>query len=189
VKRAALAALFALAASIARAQAPTETPAPEPTPAPTQTPAAAPALAPAPVAVPAPGAAIDVEAAKRAVRIADLELAKAVADRSLQSFVAQVDDDAIFFGKGVARGKNAVSKAWLPFFTDRNLFLKWYPTQVEISASGDLAYSIGEYERTSKDAAGYPASVTGNYVSIWRKQSDGRWKIVLDIGTPGTPKP
>ena len=132
---------------------------------------------------------IDVESTKRAIRIADLELAKAVADRSLQTFVSLVDDDAIFFGKGVARGKNAVSKAWLPFFTDRTLFLKWYPTDVEISSSGDLGYSIGEYERIGKDASGNPATVTGNYVSIWRKQRDGRWKIVLDIGTPGTPKP
>ena len=133
--------------------------------------------------------AIDVESTKRAIRIADLELAKAVADRSLKSFVALVDDDAIFFGKEVSRGKNAVSKAWLPFFTDRTLFLKWYPTDVEISSSGDLGYSIGEYERIGKDASGNPATVTGNYVSIWRKQRDGRWKIVLDIGTPGTPKP
>jgi len=132
---------------------------------------------------------VDLESAKRAIRIADLELAKAVTDRSLQSFVAYVDDDAIFFGKDVARGKNAVSKAWLPFFTDRSLFLKWHPTQVEISSSGDLGYSIGEYERIGKDASGYPATATGNYVSIWRKQSDGRWKVVLDIGTPGTPKP
>ena len=132
---------------------------------------------------------IDLEATKRALRIADLELAKAVADRSLQTFVSLVDDDAVFFGKGVARGKNAVSKAWLPFFTDRTLFLKWYPTQAEVSASGDLGYTIGEYERIGKDASGNPATVTGNYVSIWRKQRDGRWKIVLDIGTPGTPKP
>jgi ketosteroid isomerase-like protein len=132
---------------------------------------------------------IDLESAKRAIRIADLEHAKAVADRSLQSFVALVDDDAIFFGKDVARGKNAVSKAWLPYFTDRALFLKWHPTQVEISSSGDLGYSIGEYERIGKDASGNPATVIGNYVSIWRKQPDGRWKVVLDIGTPGTPKP
>jgi ketosteroid isomerase-like protein len=132
---------------------------------------------------------IDLESAKRAIRIADLELAKAVTDRSLQSFVALLDDDAIFFGTDVARGKNAVSKAWLPYFTDRALFLKWHPTQVEISSSGDLGYSIGEYERIGKDASGNPAIVTGNYVSIWRKQPDGRWKVVLNIGTPGTPKP
>ena len=131
----------------------------------------------------------ELESAKRAIKIADLELAKSVADRSLQTFVSLVDDDAVFFGKGVARGRNAVSKAWLPFFTDRTLFLKWYPTQVEVSSSGDLGYTIGEYERIGKDASGSPAAVAGNYVSIWRKQRDGRWKIVLDIGTPGAPKP
>jgi ketosteroid isomerase-like protein len=130
----------------------------------------------------------ELESAKRAIKIADLELAKSVADRSLQTFVSLVDDDAVFFGKGVARGRNAVSKAWLPFFTDRTLFLKWHPTQAEVSSSGDLGYSIGEYERIGKDPSGYPATVTGNYVSIWRKQPDGRWKVILDIGTPGTPK-
>ncbi|HEV8611352.1 MAG TPA: DUF4440 domain-containing protein [Thermoanaerobaculia bacterium] len=129
----------------------------------------------------------DLESAKRAIRIADLELAKAVADRSLQSFLALVDEDAVFFGRDVARGRDAVSKAWLSLFTDRSLFLKWRPTQVEVSSTGDLGYSIGDYERMSKDPQGNPVTVTGNYVSIWRKKPDGKWKVVLDIGTPGTP--
>lgn len=132
---------------------------------------------------------VDVEAAKRAIRIADLELAKAVADRSLQSFLSMVDDDAVFFGKDVSRGKDAVSKAWLPFFTEKNLFLKWHPNEVFVSSSADLGYSIGEYERVGKDSSGNPATAMGTYVSIWRKQPDGKWKIVLDIGSPATPKP
>ena len=134
-------------------------------------------------------ATADVEAAKRAIKLADLELAKAVADRSLQSFVSMVDDDAVFFGKDVSRGKDAVSKAWLPMFTDRNLFLKWHPTEVYVSSSGDLGYSIGDYERIGKDTSGNPDIATGNYVSIWRRQPDGKWKIVLDIGSPATPTP
>lgn len=133
--------------------------------------------------------AADLESAKRAIRIADLELAKAVADRSLQSFVALVDDDAVFFGKEVSRGRDAVSKAWLPYFTDRSLFLKWHPTQVEVSSSADLGYSIGEYQRIGKDRSGNPETATGSYVSIWRKQPDGKWKVVLDIGSPATPTP
>ena len=133
-----------------------------------------------------PGA--DLEAAKREIRIADLELAKAVADRSLEAFVAKVDDDAVFFGRDISRGKEAVSKAWLPFFTDGSLFLRWHPTQVEVSSSGDLGYSIGEYERIGKDASGKPDTATGSYVSIWRRQPSGRWKIVLDIGTPASPR-
>lgn len=141
------------------------------------------------IAVYAHDAAPDVEAAKHAIKIADLELAKAVADRSLASFVALVDNDAIFFGREVSRGKDAVAKAWLPFFTDRNLFLKWHPNEVHVSSSADLGYSIGEFERIGKDKQGNPETAVGSYVSIWRRQPDGKWKVVLDIGTPGSPKP
>ena len=132
------------------------------------------------------GASVDVETAKQAIRNADLELARAVADRSVESFRALVDEDAIFFGKDVSRGREAVMRSWLPLFTDRSLFLKWRPLQIEVASSGDLGYSIGEYERIGKDSSGNPATATGNYVSIWRKHPDGKWRIVLDIGSPGT---
>ncbi len=132
-------------------------------------------------------AAVDTEATKRAIRIADLEMAKAVSDRNLEKFNTLVADDAVFFGRDVSRGREAVAKAWLPLFTDPSMFLKWQPNEVQVSASGDLGYSIGTYERMSKDPAGRPTSATGTYVSIWRKQADGRWRAVLDIGTPGTP--
>jgi len=132
-------------------------------------------------------AAVDVEAAKRAIRIADLEMAKAVSDRNLEKFNSLVADDAVFFGRDVSRGREAVAKAWLPLFTDSSMFLKWQPNEVHVSASGDLGYSIGTYDRMSKDPSGRPTSATGTYVSIWRKQADGKWRAVLDIGTPGTP--
>jgi ketosteroid isomerase-like protein len=137
--------------------------------------------------LPAHEAAVDVEAAKRAIRIADLEMAKAVSDRNLDRFNALVADDAVFFGRDVSRGREAVAKAWLPLFTDPSMFLKWQPDEVHVSASGDLGYSIGTYERRSKDPTGGPSSATGTYVSIWRKGADGKWRAVLDIGTPGTP--
>jgi len=133
-------------------------------------------------------AAVDMEAAKRAIRIADLEFAKAVADRNLEKFNSLVADDAVFFGRDISRGREAVAKAWLPLFTDSSMFLKWQPNEVHVSASGDLGYSIGTYERMSKDPSGKPTSATGSYVSIWRKQADGKWKAVLDIGTTPAPE-
>lgn len=132
-------------------------------------------------------ATADLEAAKRAIRIADLEMAKAVSDRNLEKFNTLVADDAVFFGRDVSRGREAVAKAWLPLFTDPSMFLKWQPDEVHVSAGGDLGYSIGTYERMSKDPSGRPTTATGTYVSIWRKQADGRWRAVLDIGTPGNP--
>lgn len=132
-------------------------------------------------------ATADLEAAKRAIRIADLEMAKAVSDRNLEKFNTLVADDAVFFGRDVSRGREAVAKAWLPLFTDPSMFLKWQPDEVHVSAGGDLGYSIGTYERMSKDPSGRPTAATGTYVSIWRKQADGKWRAVLDIGTPGNP--
>ena len=68
---------------------------------------------------------------------------------------------------------------------DTGMILKWVPVKAEISQSNDLGYTFGNWELylKSKDTTIY-----GNYVSIWKKQSDGSWKYVLDAGS-NSPKP
>lgn len=68
---------------------------------------------------------------------------------------------------------------------DSGLVLKWRPVKAEIAASGEIGYTYGEWELyvKSKDTTLY-----GNYVSIWKKQTDGAWKYILDTGN-NTPKP
>jgi ketosteroid isomerase-like protein len=141
------------------------------------------------VAAPLRAQAENIEAEREAIRKADLELARAVADRQLDRFLELVGEDALFFGRDVSRGRAAVAKDWGPLFTDRGLSLKWSPTQVEVAQCADMGYSVGSYERVAPDTAGKPAVTTGTYVTIWRKQPDGRWRAVLDAGTPGVPKP
>ena len=65
---------------------------------------------------------------------------------------------------------------------DSSFTLKWEPKNGMVAASGDLGYTYGLYiiKPTSKDTLIY-----GNYVSIWKKQSDGNWKFVLDSGNEG----
>ena len=137
----------------------------------------------------APAQTADLEAAREAIRAADVAMASAVADRRLEGFLEIVGDDALFFGGDVSRGRDAVAKAWGPFFTDSSRTLKWIPKQIEVARSGDLGYSVGSYERVGPDAAGKPVVMVGTYVTIWRKHADGRWRAVIDAGTPGTPKP
>jgi len=55
-------------------------------------------------------------------------------------------------------------------------FIKWWPLYAGISRSGDLGFTTG--------AARYGADVAfTNYFSIWRRQPDGSWKWVIDMGT------
>lgn len=64
----------------------------------------------------------------------------------------------------------------------------WQPSFAEIAASGDLGYTTGPCEwRASKDAA-LPL-LSGHYVTIWRKQEGGGWKVALDTGVSHDPNP
>jgi hypothetical protein len=60
--------------------------------------------------------------------------------------------------------------------------LVWYPEAMGISESGDLAWSLGPWTYAAKKGAA--VLVQGHFLSVWRKQSDGRWKVVADIGVP-----
>ena len=60
--------------------------------------------------------------------------------------------------------------------------LSWDPDVAEISASGELGYTAGPYRiRPGRDAE--PTGF-GHYVSVWKKQDDGAWRVFLDIGIP-----
>ena len=60
--------------------------------------------------------------------------------------------------------------------------LIWEPRIADISEKGDLGYTTGPWEFGNDQNLAY-----GYYMSIWKKQKDGRWKVVLDqgISTPG----
>ena len=60
--------------------------------------------------------------------------------------------------------------------------LTWTPIKAEMSASGDLGYTYGTYIYTVKNKNGKLVANYGKYTSIWKKQKDGRWKVVVDMG-------
>jgi len=60
--------------------------------------------------------------------------------------------------------------------------LTWTTTDAQMGPSGDMGYTWGHFEGHSKDAAGNPVTTSGRYITVWRKQSDGSWKVALDAG-------
>jgi ketosteroid isomerase-like protein len=71
--------------------------------------------------------------------------------------------------------------------------LDWEPTFADVSASGDLGYDTGPYVITDRKA-GKKSPRHGNFLSVWKRQPDGRWKVALDVGTrapapPGALRP
>jgi ketosteroid isomerase-like protein len=70
--------------------------------------------------------------------------------------------------------------------------LTWTPVKAEMSASGDLGYTYGNYIYTAKNKEGKLVANYGKYTSIWKKQKDGQWRVEVDMGNsspdPGTAK-
>lgn len=68
-------------------------------------------------------------------------------------------------------------------FDDTQMTLVWEPLFADISASGDLGYSYGIYTMTIKSDS--LKTEKGTYLSIWKKDSTGSWKFVVDTGNEG----
>jgi ketosteroid isomerase-like protein len=68
-------------------------------------------------------------------------------------------------------------------FDDSRTTLVWEPLFADVSASGDLGYSYGIYTITvTSDSL---KTEKGTYLSIWKKDREGKWKFVVDTGNEG----
>lgn len=122
------------------------------------------------------------------LRQTELDFARAFADRDVARFAAFVADDARFTGGGrVREGKAAILEQWTNMMRNPDLTLTWSPDIVELSQAGDLGYTSGPYEFSLKRPDGTVARERGRFASVWRRDADGRYRIIFDIGSPEEP--
>ena len=135
-------------------------------------------------ASPAPNPLTDPTVKPGKALLFDLEarFAKDVLARGGAAFADWFAEDGVALGNGAAPliGRVAIAKSanWDP----KVYQLTWTPTDTQMGPSGDMGYTWGHFEGHSKDANGKPVTITGRYITIWRRQPDGNWKVVLDAG-------
>lgn len=124
-----------------------------------------------------PAVATPVAALEDEVRAAERAFAKAMADRDLAAFESHVAQEAVFFGREALRGRAAVVAAWKAYFEGPQAPFSWEPEHVAVVATGTLGLSSGPvYDPAGKRV--------GTFNSTWRKEADGRWRVVFDKGCP-----
>jgi ketosteroid isomerase-like protein len=108
----------------------------------------------------------------------ELAFAKLAKDSCTRTaFLAYLAEESVMFGGGQPHnGKKQYEK-----MTKNESLLTWEPVYADISASGDFGYDTGpwEYRKTRSDEQ--PAYY-GDFVSVWQKQPDGAWKLMVDLG-------
>jgi len=94
-------------------------------------------------------------------------------------------DDAIAFAPEVISAKARLRKQPSRPFSE--LELVWEPRTGDVAASGELGWLTGpstSIDHTKPDAK--PRH--GCYLSVWRKQPDGKWRVFIDVGA-NSPEP
>jgi len=132
----------------------------------------------------APNPLMDPTAKPGKVLLFDLEarFAKDTKERGGAGFASWFAENGVALGNGQPPviGRVAIEKSasWSP----ANYQLTWTPTDAQMGPSGDMGYTWGHFEGRSKDASGNPVLTSGRYMTIWQKEADGSWKVVLDAG-------
>ena len=114
---------------------------------------------------------------------ADRQFDRDTAARGLDGWMAHFSDDAqVNTHKGVVKGKAALREHYSGMFAQRDFSIRWKPTFAEASKDGTMGYTFGEAQTKWTSPEGKAESRPGRYVTVWRKQADGGWKVATDIG-------
>jgi uncharacterized protein (TIGR02246 family) len=119
---------------------------------------------------------------ERAIREADGATLKAAQANDVDGAVANYADDASWLppNSSLVHGKAAIRAEWAKLIGSPGFTIDWQINQLEVARAGDLAYTIYTYQMTLDGANGKPITDQGKDMAVWKKQSDGAWKMVAD---------
>ena len=131
-----------------------------------------------------PFASVSARDSADSLRQLEGEFMKAAAEHGSAGYMSYYADDSVELPNGgpIIQGKVNIAKR-MGFLDQKDNHLTWTPVGADLSASGDLGYTYGTFEFRSKNRDGKPVLDHGKYTSVWKKQKDGSWKVVLDMGS------
>lgn len=113
----------------------------------------------------------------------DAEWSAAAAGKDVEKILSFWSNDALVMppGQPALEGKAALRS----FVTDSlkmpGFRIHWKSEKVDFSPDRKLAYMRGTNEMTVPGPDGAPTALPGRGITIWRHESDGQWRCVVDI--------
>jgi uncharacterized protein (TIGR02246 family) len=133
---------------------------------------------------PEPAAPPDTRAAdEAAIRAAAKEWEAAGQAKDVSKFASFYAEQASVLmedAPDVSGSPTQIAEVMGGMMKDPNFALTFTPTQVVVARSGDLAYDMGTYTLTLTGPDKKPAPESGHYVTVWQKNAEGVWKVVID---------
>jgi ketosteroid isomerase-like protein len=114
----------------------------------------------------------------------DRDFDKATAQRGAEGWASYFAPNGSMLGDTSmpVTGPAEIRKRMEASFKTPGFSLRWQPIRGEMMIPGALGYTVGKWDRRWADKNGKRMLLRGTYTSVWRKQPDGSWKIILDTG-------
>ncbi len=104
-----------------------------------------------------------------------------------RAFAKWFADDAVTLNNGLpavlGRAAIAAQAQWDP----KQYQLTWVAQGAQMGPSNDMGFTWGRYEGHSVDKAGQPILKSGRYMTVWKKQPNGEWKVAMDASADEPP--
>ncbi len=114
---------------------------------------------------------------------ADREFSKMSEEKGIKTALLHfIDTKGILLRPNVMPlvGGNAVD--YISQGSDTTYTMTWEPSGGNVAKSGELGYTYGVYSIKPRDK---DTVLYGTYVSVWKRQDDGKWKFLLETGNEG----
>ncbi len=125
---------------------------------------------------------VDVQQEQSALLAVDREWSQSVKDP--QKFASYFASDGTVYPPNMpaVKGAAAIGDMFSKMSAAPGFSLAWIPTKAEVTASGDVGYTAGTYKSTMGGAA-----EVGKYITVWKKQPGGTWKVAEDMFNADAP--
>ena len=101
------------------------------------------------------------------------------------AFSAWFASDAVSLANGKAPVLGHEAIAARATWSAKDYQLTWTPDGGLMGPGGDMGYTWGHYSGRSRDGAGAPVVTAGRYITVWKRQTDGSWKVEMDSSNEG----
>jgi uncharacterized protein (TIGR02246 family) len=108
----------------------------------------------------------------------EAKFARATALGGGKAFASWFAEDAVTLSNGKAPVQGHAAIAAQATWSEKSYQLTWTPQAGQLA--GEMGYTWGHYEGTSITPDGQRVTTAGRYMTIWKKQADGEWKVELD---------
>jgi ketosteroid isomerase-like protein len=119
---------------------------------------------------------------------ADRDFFAATKARKVDGWMEFMTDETTLSREKPYTGLAAIRSAISDAFADPNFQLTWDPETAVLFESGTMGYTSGHYVVVTDGADRMPEKSSGQYLTVWKKQKDGSWKVLWDGGTSTGPK-